>query len=271
MRIAGMSANSYFGLNMQASSNSGINTLANTSSISSLLGGSSSSSSSSLNYASLFGSSSTSSKADIGDMLTTVYQFSNTLRTSAMSMQNASTAVSGYSADAAAEKKETGSVSSDTVDGMLEAANTFAKSYNSSVNSLYYAPSYSSFVQGIEKDLRGAVDTNLSALKELGFSQDENGALSIDKEAFTKAVQENPDKLQNLFNKNSSFMKSLDQANSQSTDTRSINKNEISLAVQENLSSYTGISGGYGGYYAAQSYQLMASSTLVSTLFNSYA
>jgi flagellar capping protein FliD len=187
-----------------------------------------------------------------------------------MAMQSASAAVSGYSADAAAEKEKTGSVTSDTMDSMYQAATTFAKSYNSSVNSLYYAPSYSTFVQGIEKDTRNAVNNNLTALRELGFSQDADGALSIDEEAFRKAVGENPDKLQNLFNQNSNFMRSLDQANAQAMDSRSINKAEISLAVKENFSSYMGISGDFGGY-SAQSYRLMANSSLVSMLFNAQA
>lgn len=263
MRIAGMSANNYFNLNMQAS-NLGLNTLGGTSSLSSILGGSSSSSASSI-----FGSQSSSSALNMGSILTSVYQFSNTLKTSTMSMQSASTAAAGYSADAAAEKKETGSVSAETTKGMLSAANTFAKAYNSSLNSLYYAPSYSSYVQGIESGARNAVSNNLSALKELGFSQGEDGSLSIDEEAFTKAVQENPDKMQKLFSKDSSFMKSMDQVNAQALDSRSINKSEISLAVRENVASLTGISSDYG--YNARSLRYMTNSSLVSMLFNAQA
>lgn len=269
MRIGGVSANSYFSLNAQTASSTGEITLTDTSSmVSALLGSSSSaSSSSSLDYASLLGGGSSSSSLDIGSMYATVYQFSGTLKTSALATEAAATAVSGYGADAAAEKEETGSVSSDTVDNMLQAASTFANSYNSSLNSLYYAPAYSSAVQGIESDLRSAVSNNLSALQELGFTQNEDGSLTIDEEAFTKAVQENPDKLQDLFSQNSSFMKSLNEANAQASDTKSINKAEIATAVTENIAS---ASSDYSGY-TPQSYKLATNSALISTLFSAYA
>lgn len=248
MRIAGQSANNYFSANLYASQKLGMNTLGN---MSSLYG-----SGSSLNYSSLLGSSTSTSSSvpSLNDVLTSTYQFSNTMKTSTMAMQNAAKAVQGFSQEAIDEKAKNGQVSSSTLEDIYKTATTFAKSYNSSVNSLYYAPSYSSYVQGIESTMRSAAASNLTALNNLGFSQESDGTLTIDEEKFKKAVQDNPNALKDLFSQSGNFMQTLEKANTQALDSRAINKSEISLAVKENYLTYMNPTASMNNYSSSIGY-----------------
>lgn len=253
MRIAGMSSSSYFAGNLYASSKLGINTLSNTSYDSMFSG------SSSLDYSTLLGNnySSSTSKSNtpsLNDALTMTYQFSNTMKTSTMAMQTSQQSIQGFAAEAVSENTKNGKISSDTMDALYKSASTFAGSYSSSLNSAYYAPAYSSYVQGIEKDLRKAVESNTNDLKKFGFEISDDGALSVDEKKFKAAVAADPNGFKDLFSKTSNFTQTLNKANEQAGDTRAINKAEISLAVKENYMTYLNPTSTTQNSYSSMSY-----------------
>ncbi len=225
MRIGGASSYSYLNAQLKANAALGV-------------GNNNSSTSSSSSFPWSATTSSAPKAPNMSDVLNTAYQFSNTLRTSAMATKTSMAALEGFGSEATKEFKKDGKVSEETTKDIQSSLDTFSKTYNSSVNSLYYAPSYSKSVQGIEKGLKDAVTNNFGALQKIGFSKDEDGKLSLDKEKFKKMMSENPSAINDVFKKSSSFSNALSNPTAQAMDTRSINKAEISKAVKENYQLY---------------------------------